>query len=152
MAVVLEEMVAVAVVGEDELSQYGYEVLVEGGVLGLDCLETLFEHFLDSGFEFSLFVNYDICNLYFLSISISFRSMDFPIPKRHKIHNSHQSIIHLTESRIFLISSDEILCTFWFSVLITIISTLFLLIFYYIVSFNACNDNFFASSSDIFLH
>ena len=41
MAVVLEEMVTVAVVGEDELSEYGYEVLVEGGVLGLDCLETL---------------------------------------------------------------------------------------------------------------
>lgn len=52
---------------------------------------------------------------------------------------------HCKRSKIFLISSGVTRSTFWVSLEITIISTLLLLIFSYIVSFRAERASFLAS-------
>ena len=57
---------------------------------------------------------------------------------------------HCNFSSILLISSVVILSTFCASLLITIISTLFLLIFSYMVSLSEFKASFLASSNDIF--
>lgn len=67
--------------------------------------------------------------------------------------SSYPNIIgynHCNFSNIRLISSEVILSTFWVYLLITIISTLFLLIFYYIVYFKEPKASFLASYKDIF--
>lgn len=82
-------MVAVSVVWENELSQYCNKVLIKIGILGLDYLESLFEHFV-IGLDLNSFLYIKLLFVTYPFLSYTFHSYPFQvfIIKFHAINYS----------------------------------------------------------------